>query len=109
MEKTKDNSLNSDVKNQNLLKKMIELKQIKKCKENKNRRKNEIKKSKFNKKEERENIKEKFKDLKELEKYLRENKAYPENFELLGYFDGGSECNTYLSTISSKKNNNKKS
>ena len=108
MEKTKDNSLNYDEINKNLLEKMLELKQIKKCKENKNRRKNEIKKSKFNKKEERENIKEKFKDLKELEKYLRENKAYPENLELLEYFDGGSECNTYLSTISSKKNNNKK-
>ena len=83
MEKTNDNSLNFGVMTRDLLKKMIELKQIKKCKENKNRRKNEIKKSKFNKKEERENIKEKFKDLKELEKYLRENKAYPENLELL--------------------------
>ena len=108
MEKTKDNSLKYEHVKENYFEVLGEIKQYKELKAKK-RRKNEIKKKlKINKKEEKENQKEKFKDIKELEKYLKDKKAYPENLELIQYFDGGSECNTYLSLISSKKNNSKK-
>ena len=67
-------------------------------------KKRNIKDKKISQKMERENKKEKLKNLEKLEEFLREKGAYPENLELLEYFDGGSECNTYISSISSKKN-----
>ena len=71
-------------------------------------KKRNIKDKKISQKMERENKKEKLKNLEKLEEFLREKGAYPENLELLEYFDGGSECNTYISSISSKKKNCKK-
>lgn len=50
------------------------------------------------------NIKENMKDIKKVEGFLRDNIAYPENLELLEYFDGGSECNTYLASLKSSRN-----
>lgn len=112
MELTKDESSNVSgaISFVGFLNKFIKQKQNEKWQET-NIRRNKLvikKRIKTVKKKEKENKKEKFKNLDNLKKYLIEKKAYPENFELLEYFDGGSECNTYLSYISSKKNNVKK-